>query len=719
MSPRSNHRPLRPIPRWDSLAAAAGWVLVSTLVLAGCASTGGEVAPPSATAATSAPSTPSTPTTPSTPLTPTTPTTPADPSSESDLLAVCAQARELIADEPQAAIDLITQVRAPAVELRTADVEIPTGLLPLLDACEDERQDALSAGAAVEPGPTKPVEAFGKNWTGVVDSWIAPLADAGLAVIGIWIGLLIIARLLIFVPWIGNRQWKVSPAQRLIYLFLGLGFIVISPLLLVGRVTGNYSPRTDPLLPAVPELVGWIALCLIGAFLYSRYLANRLRVTLDVVAADGKKDRSRASRLVGYLNQLGVAPPQGLEVPLGSDVTDLKHAALAEATGNKFLAAAQQLLVSLGGSTPWRVVFEESDGIAAVIITRNGRPERSVIINPVDFQLPEVTGGGSHTEKMAAAAILTTLAQHHSELRGLCGATDWRSVGLHYVATTTVKADGDTASTILGKALNFDPMNLLAEVAIHNYRYRLSDDGPTIKAYFDWLVGQISDVIARIDSGARTRLNETEYENLVLRMRLSLVSVARNLIAVDAAYKSQVRQRALEANQALIETLKDEKHFSLPVHDGMRQLSAISLRVFAKRFSFQEDDPTTGAAWTTSDPWCREALRSSAPNIAYSVACAMVVAREEIGLPTVPDRDIKDKLRVGVAASPEKKTWARKDPELKTLSEKWFTDAIGSVTEGAPTTKRSRTRAPLLTLTIGGSHHCCDAPSETAAHPPE
>ena len=57
---------------------------------------------------------------------------------------------------------------------------------------------------------------------------------------------------------------------------------------------------------------------------------------------------------------------------------------------------------------------------------------------------------------MICAVTLITLATRHRGFDGLLGAEDWRSIGLHYVATKNT-TDHDLKKRLLVDAVNYEP----------------------------------------------------------------------------------------------------------------------------------------------------------------------------------------------------------------------------------------------------------------------
>ena len=91
---------------------------------------------------------------------------------------------------------------------------------------------------------------------------------------------------------------------------------------------------------------------------------------------------------------------------------------------------------------------------------------------------------------VAAAAVLTAIAPHDKDFESLFDVTDWRSLGLHYVATTDYPRDldEDARERALASALHYDSRNLPARVALQASLYRYSDAWYRLDEYIDWLL---------------------------------------------------------------------------------------------------------------------------------------------------------------------------------------------------------------------------------------
>jgi hypothetical protein len=353
---------------------------------------------------------------------------------------------------------------------------------PSPDACCSVAAEQPDGGepTAAETAPSEP-----QQWRQVYRDWadryVDPLRELLVPVVVIIAALLVAARMLtpLLNPWS-----ELGAQERVFILFAGLVLITAAAIL------GVF------VLPADDAHAGLVvALGLAGTVLTSWAVAKRLRLTVEVTNAKGERDRAGTAHVVALLNELGAEPPKGLEVPRASDAQALDGALklLPEGTIGKALGSAIEWLFGL---SPWTVVVDqETDDVHSVEISRNGRSAGSAVIDrdQLGLRVPlprspgtSQTGGGDAAReealpdlhRLAAAVVLTTLAEKHDGFEGLCEATDWRSLGLHYVATTDFEDSPEEARPLLARAAELDPDNLSAQVAWRHAVYREATERP-------------------------------------------------------------------------------------------------------------------------------------------------------------------------------------------------------------------------------------------------
>ena len=228
------------------------------------------------------------------------------------------------------------------------------------------------------------------------------------------------------------------------------------------------------------------------------WLATRLRVAVSV-RTDAGEDALAGGFISSLLGDLGAAPPRGLEVPTGADASELSNALAAIPGAGTLAAKLGAFLAGLLGATPWRaeVVMVPGDALA-VRLSRSGHSVSAVVIRPSDGR--NATGQGEPTPpvdlmRLAAAYLLTTLSEHHGPFPGLAGATSWRSLGLHYIATTDLAAESsrELERQVVGRAVGLDPDNRLAKLAWQHAQLRRSTRPDELEAYQQWLGAFVQD----------------------------------------------------------------------------------------------------------------------------------------------------------------------------------------------------------------------------------
>uniref|UniRef100_UPI0018DED552 hypothetical protein n=1 Tax=Cellulosimicrobium cellulans TaxID=1710 RepID=UPI0018DED552 len=263
-------------------------------------------------------------------------------------------------------------------------------------------------------------------------------------------------------------------------------------------------------------------LAALGVLLVATVLATRLRLTIEVTSGrSGDRTTSHegtgGARLVALLGELGAEPPRGLEVPRGTDISALSGSALSELPQGAFVKAVVSLAQGVVGSVPWRVTVEERDADhLAVVVTRNGRAAGSAALDRAgllrfDPEDPTSAAAAAQVDlyRAAAAVVLLTLARHHAGFEGLCGATSWRSLALQYVAQSDLADAPDRERELLARAVDVDPRNDLAQVALAHAEGRHHTLREDLDAYGRWLDRFVARTAGR--SGHRSLRLRAQY----------------------------------------------------------------------------------------------------------------------------------------------------------------------------------------------------------------
>ncbi len=308
-----------------------------------------------------------------------------------------------------------------------------------------------------------------------------------------------------------------------------------------------------------------------------------------------------------------------------------------------------------------------------VTVTRNGRMVGRELVDREQLHL----GAGSEGEpkrapdllRMDAAAALMALRDGMA-IDGLAGATQWRGVGWHYVATTDLSRT-DAGTALLARAVTTDPGNLLAQQALWNFRYRTSTNPAELRAYLAWL----ERFIEKEGLDPTTGRPRTGLEPLVLRAMVSRVSVAINLgyLADDgtpvADFPTAQARRAALGTEAMYAALVDTRaHVAVNAAPAAREFAqAIEHRVTILGWSATRQGVTPPV-----DPAIHEAVRT--PFEAYQAACYFASSQPLApGPAAAPDPDAPTWATRAIThlryadATPDLATWRTTDPQLAWL----------------------------------------------------
>jgi hypothetical protein len=320
-----------------------------------------------------------------------------------------------------------------------------------------------------------------------------------------------------------------------------------------------------------------------------------------------------------------------------------------------------------------------------VVITRNGHAASAATIGPHLWDISEqdpspenltrtttsTIAQTTHPAKLAAALVLATLAARHNGFEGLCGARDWRSIGLHYIATTDYKTDTEMARQLLARALDFDLGNRPALVALQHSLHREAHEVPELRRYGEWLGAQ-SDQIAGQAGDSPTQNGYLDLHRRILSTWLVAV-LNHRAITGSSAWPGDAAIE--ERSRRLVQLLADDTPRSGGLRDRMRPQAATLLDGLFPPLQGQADEQATNGTTTEHifpPAWRQSALDSLAPATAYNVACGYV--RQGQGL---QNPEVHEKFERAFALERLKK-WARTDPELVTLhSDAAFRELVG------------------------------------------
>ncbi|WP_265522665.1 hypothetical protein [Oerskovia flava] len=339
-------------------------------------------------------------------------------------------------------------------------------------ALDGANATALEIQKAATAALESPAQQVGSSWSTFVDDHLAPLGPPAVAAGVVLLFWAVVARLL--TP--STLHWpRLRPWQRRVLPVAGWTLATGSALLLTSGVSFAAGSWRVVLAGAVTGVAGTLAV--------ATWLATRLRLSVEVVGDDGSQRAASAGHVVALLSEMGAERPRGLEAPVGTDVTALSGGVLQELPQGRLVQPLVKLVQGAFGATPWRVLVHEEAHDVSVVITRNGRAAGSAVVTP--RLLGQMGSDPADLHPGIAAAVLTTLARHHTGFDGLCGATSWRSLALQHAASSPGRSNR-RRTELLSQAVGADPENWLAQLALTNAVYRTSHEGRA-PAYLRWL----------------------------------------------------------------------------------------------------------------------------------------------------------------------------------------------------------------------------------------
>lgn len=568
---------------------------------------------------------------------------------EADALAdTCSTIESLIDSDPAEALALIDQVRSPAADLVRSGEQIPAGVAPLLSACETQRISAIETLGASRLDEQSLPSSIGANWSRFSSEWLAPLGTMTLVTAAAVAALLIGARFASLLP--GVRRGLRNKLARILAGSIGPCAIVagcVGAVIAMANV-GNLSANNGNEWFAVGA---WVLLAGLGAILLGLALAGRLKITLDVRGADGKRDAWASARAAGVLSEMGGAPARGIDKPEGSDLEALSSA-LPEFGGTSWSGLVRAVMKFLFVGTPWRAsVDTDFDRFAVVAIYRNGAP---VVLQRIDLPDTPTPDDPVHTiDAYAAAIIVIALSKVHEGFEGLSGATNWASVGQYFLASRYDEHD-PRFRRLARAAVQKDPRNYLARFGLNNAEAVTGDE------FGSWLRSELK-AIGTLPRGRQP----LEVE---LRARRALGNEEIQLHSEGLMTGSTAIAAMADNILALVNGLNQPDERQTVLHHLLRSDAAILVRDLQAIASDPQLQGRLEVAADATQNWFSDAEASLYPDVAYNLACHYAVQGRT-------DAAIRH-LRVAMLDA-ELKAEARKDKEFNRLrNESEFSDLV-------------------------------------------
>ena len=389
-------------------------------------------------------------------------------------------------------------------------------------------------------------ERWSESWDGFFSNWLAPLESPGLAILGLSLAALVLARLLAFVP----LMWRGKTSQHAIDRLKGWG---------LGLILGGSAVFV--LFAGGPGVV-WVlaypgALMMVAGMVgFSRGLATDRKISVEVRDEAGQPAETRTRNVMVLLTSLAGSRPKGLYFAIGSDVAFLSDSSLSGVVPNRVLAALQAIATFMIGSTPWRLSVDATNpDNLAVSMSRHGRQIDAATINRSDLGLARLDGGDTvDLDKFVAAFALMILSTQYTDVEGLAGTGSWRSLGLHFVASTDLRDDASDARAIaiLSHAVDLDPDNHPASLMLQYRLHRYGTEFDELRRYADWLSVETAHLEAE-----HSPTQDADFSLHYHRVLLNYVITVENLVSVtDRPSGTSTSTDAIRARESALELVR-------------------------------------------------------------------------------------------------------------------------------------------------------------------
>lgn len=348
-------------------------------------------------------------------------------------------------------------------------------------------------GPTPTPTDSTAPERWSEQWDGFVTHNATPLAMLGSFLLGGWLALFVLARLLVETPM--RRHLVSSRRFRRRIGVLGWTLLMLTPCFIAGA--GMAVGAGWLVGPAVVVLfIALAALGLIASLSVAAWLATLLKLTITV----DEKSKLNQTQIVERLRGLASGGSGSIKIQSASTIENVS-ATLTDLSKADWISAVQKVVLFLVGISPWQVTVDAGDREAFVGLARNGRTVHAATVQTAGSGLeplrnpPAPIGDDEILAVFVAAEILLAMRPWYSEDfdAGLNGATRAQSVALQHIAARWYMWTHDTtdAMTLLKTAVANDPSNQLAVVTLENARWRASNDPEELRDYGNWLDRQL------------------------------------------------------------------------------------------------------------------------------------------------------------------------------------------------------------------------------------
>ncbi|HEX3649801.1 MAG TPA: hypothetical protein VHV49_15355 [Pseudonocardiaceae bacterium] len=319
-------------------------------------------------------------------------------------------------------------------------------------------------------------------------------------------------------------------------------------------------------------LVAAVSLGLLGLTATTISLGQNKRLQVEARSADGKVDSAATDYLLCRLQSLGSRPPEALSFSQATDLSQLVSQDLSAIPDGAIASAVARVMYAIRPGLTWRARITQVDSDRLTVqLSRNGRQVENAVISRPDLNLPGIPPGTTEpalTDRQnrskaqlltgAAACVLVRLSRVHPELRpGLCGATEWKSVTLHVVATEPALAESpDVNIRLLRESVNADQHYALGRLDYLAERYQqTTPKTPAVRRRFAGLL----DAQLKYTHPGKSAKNDPYpgYEVMYLRILYSTTAIRLNNCVLALIGCDQNRDRFRELHGPEAEAVRD------------------------------------------------------------------------------------------------------------------------------------------------------------------
>jgi hypothetical protein len=552
-----------------------------------------------------------------------------------------------------------------------------------VDTCDSQHAQATAAAGGDFPAGVSGA------WDEFVESRLLPMSTIVLFCVLTWLVLVLVARLL---AQLWSPAVSTTSGQRRASAWAGSVLGLAAPVVAIWFTTST-STGVAGILPAGGQAVAAIACAIAAVALLSFAFSSMRRVQIDVV---GNKDNSAlpvVAQIQAILNDIGGESARGLEMPTGPDLADIDVTVADVGNVTKVLAVVRKIWAAVTRVAPWHVLvnLEDQATMAAYQVRRNGhlvsadrvstQGEQSVIAGAVN---------ANSSEKLATFIVGRLVAElaevYPKEWRGsLHGATSGDSIALQYLATKWHSSFDYRQSGIdlLARALDRDPANKSAQVALWNLQFRHSNNLTELKRYNDLVLAAIADEVKAVQRDilsmerpnrltARSVDRETRKpgaadvaaNDLLVRLLITQGSLARNMHALGRGVDPGDLARA----QLLLNALSsNDRATGNARRRGVARVNWSRLSAADSSVGRLDDVEPDAYAVSGRDVVTDSDPADGSPAVAYSLACH--IARSHSGdARKLFDPESRFEWLLTIAfTNRDTRLWAAQDPELSTV----------------------------------------------------